>query len=55
MRWATRASVHVDRAACGWLIRRFIDPTAVFVFVEDLVQVPADATGFDMRGVELSH
>ena len=55
MRWATRASVHIDRAACAWLIRRFIDPDAVFVFVADPDEVPADATAFDVRGVELSH
>jgi hypothetical protein len=55
MRWATRAGCHVDRAACAWLIRRFVDPAAVFVFVGDPDEVPADATAFDMPGVELSH
>jgi hypothetical protein len=55
MRWATRAGCHVDRAACAWLLRRFVDPTAEFVFVADPADVPADATAFDMRGVELSH
>jgi hypothetical protein len=55
VRWATRAHCHVDRAACAWLIRRFIDREAVFVFVDDPEDVPADATPFDMRGVELSH
>ncbi|CAN5355619.1 MAG: chromate resistance protein ChrB domain-containing protein [Acidimicrobiia bacterium] len=55
MRWVTRAGCHVDRAACAWLIRRFIDPGAVFSFVADPTEVPADATPFDMRGVELSH
>jgi hypothetical protein len=55
MRWATRAGIHVDRSACAWLIRRFIDPEAEFVFVHDPDEVPADATPFDMRGVELSH
>jgi hypothetical protein len=55
MRWATRAHCHVDRAACAWLIRRFLDPNAEFVFVDDADEVPADATPFDMRGVELSH
>ncbi|MHB8300785.1 MAG: chromate resistance protein ChrB domain-containing protein [Dermatophilaceae bacterium] len=55
MRWATRAGVHVDRAACAWLIRRFVDPDAVFVFVDDPGDVPVDATPFDMRGVPLSH
>ncbi len=55
MRWATRAGVHVDRAACAWLIRRFVDTQARFVFVDDPVEVPDDATPFDMRGVDLSH
>lgn len=55
MKWATRAHCHVDRAACAWLIRRFIDGTAEFVFVDDPDSVPADATPFDLRGVELSH
>src|SRR6185503_12810212 len=55
MRWATRAGCHVDRAACAWVLRRFVDPDAEFVFVEDPADVPADATPFDMRGVELSH
>ena len=55
MRWATRAGVHIDRAACAWLIRRTLDPDAEFVFVAELSEVPADATPFDMRGVDLGH
>jgi hypothetical protein len=55
VRWATRSGVHVNRAACTWLVRRFVDPTAEFVFVDDASDVPADAIPFDMRGVELSH
>ena len=55
MRWATRCHCHVDRAACAWLIRRFVDEGAEFVFVDDPDEVPADATPFDMQGVELSH
>ncbi len=55
MRWATRPHCHIDRAACAWLIRRFIDPEAEFLFVDDPIDVPSDATPFDMRGVELSH
>jgi hypothetical protein len=55
VKWATRAGCHVDRAACAWLIRRFIDPDATFLFVDDPDQVPADATPFDIRGVALSH
>jgi hypothetical protein len=53
--WATRAGCHVDRAACAWLIRRFLDHNATFVFVDDPDEVPADATAFDMPGVDLSH
>ncbi len=55
MRWATRRHCHVDRAACAWLICRFLDPGAEFVFVDDPVEVPVDATPFDMRGADLSH
>lgn len=55
MRWATRTGPHVDRTACAWLILRFIDAEAEFVFVDDPDDVPADATPFDMRGVELGH
>jgi hypothetical protein len=55
MKWATRPGVHVDRAACAWLIRRFIDPDAEFIFAADPAAVPADATPFDMRGAVLGH
>ena len=40
MRWATRANCHVDRAACAWLIRRFVDAEATFVFLEDPDDLP---------------
>ena len=55
MRWVTRSGCHVDRAACAWLIRRFIDADAQFVFVDDPEDLPGDATPFDLRGVDLSH
>lgn len=55
MKWATRAHCHVDRVACAWLITRFIDRDAAFLFVDDPAEVPDDATPFDMRGAELSH
>ena len=55
MKWATRAGCHIDRAACAWLIRRFIDPAAEFLFVSDPDELPPDATPFDMRGADLSH
>src|SRR4249919_3237230 len=55
MKWATRQRVHIDRAACAWLILRFVDLDARFMFVADPADVPRDATPFDMPGVELSH
>jgi hypothetical protein len=55
MIWATRRHVHIDRTACAWLIRRFVDRDARFVFVDDPDEVPAGSTPFDMRGVELGH
>ena len=55
MKWATRASIHIDRASSAWLIRRYVDPVADFVFVDGPDEVPGDATAFDMRGVELGH
>jgi len=55
VRWATRSGCHVDRAASAWLIRRFIDPDAEFVFVSDVDELPQDATPFDVPGVALSH
>lgn len=55
MKWVTRDYVHLDRVACPWLIKRFIDPDAEFVFVpwgkED--ERPADAIPFAIPGVEL--
>jgi hypothetical protein len=53
--WATRRGCHVDRAACAWLIARFLDEEAEFVFVDDPDDVPPGATPFDIRGAQLSH
>ncbi len=59
MKWVTRENVHVDRVACPWLIKRFVDPKAEFLFVPvDKVQETADkekAIPFDAQGVELGH
>lgn len=55
MKWATRAGIHIDRAACAWLILRHVDKDAEFVFVNDPGEVPSDATPFDIRGVDLGH
>src|SRR4030088_978074 len=56
MRWITRRSAHVDRTACPWLIERFIDPAAEFVFVApDADPTALDGHTFDMRGAEYGH
>ena len=55
MRWVTRAKCHVDRTACAWLIRRFVDPAAEFVFITDPSRLPSDATPFDIPGQPFSH
>lgn len=55
MRWATRRGCHVDRTACVWLIRRFVDPEAEFFFVGDPSEAPGNAELFDVAGVQLSH
>jgi hypothetical protein len=59
MKWVTREDAKVDRVACPWLIRRFIDPTAEFLFVPaDQVTAVAAREGaipYDVPGVELGH
>ncbi|MDZ7589538.1 MAG: chromate resistance protein [Rubrivivax sp.] len=54
-RWATRARPWVDRLACAWLIRRFIDPQARFVWLADARQAPRGALGFDYDGARFTH
>ncbi len=48
--WATRRRPWVDRLACAWLIRRFIDPQARLLWLESPADCPADALGFDFDG-----
>jgi hypothetical protein len=59
MKWITREKVKVDRVACPWLIRKFVDPQAEFLFVPtDQVMVIAEregATPYDVKDVELGH
>jgi hypothetical protein len=59
MKWVTRARPKIDRIACPWLIARFIDPAAEFLYVPaDQVMAVAAATGatpYDVPGVELGH
>jgi len=59
MLWVTRSHVHVDRVACPWLITRFVDNQAEFLFVPanqvEQVAKETGATPFDAPGVELGH
>jgi hypothetical protein len=55
MRWATRRGCHVDRTACVWLIRRFVDGEAAFDFFGDPPEAPEDAELFDVAGARLFH
>ena len=59
MKWITREHVKVDRVACPWLIRKFVDSQAEFLFVPaDQVMAVAEregATLYDVKGVELGH
>ncbi len=59
MKWVTREYVHVDRTACPWLIKKFIDPEAEFIFVpvekiKEIVKTQG-AIPFDAPGVKLGH
>lgn len=54
-RWATRRHLWVDRIACAWLIQRFIDPAAQFLWLESPADCPADALGFDFDGATFTH
>ena len=59
MKWVTRENAAVDRIACPWLIRRFVDPQAEFLFVPPErvreVATKEGATPFDVEGAELGH
>jgi hypothetical protein len=59
MKWITREHVKVDRVACPWLIKKFVDPQAEFLFVPtNQVMAQAEKLGaipYDVQGVELGH
>ena len=59
MKWITREFVHVDRTTCPWLIKKFIDPQAQFIFAptEKIAEIAKTqgATPFDAPGVKLGH
>jgi hypothetical protein len=53
--WATREHLWIDRVASAWLIRRFIDPKARFVWLKRVKDCPKNAVGFDFDGAEFTH
>jgi hypothetical protein len=59
MKWITREHVKVDRVACPWLIKKFVDPQAQFLFVpvDQVTQIAAreGAISYDCKGDELGH
>lgn len=59
MKWITRSHVHVDRVACPWLIRRFIDSEAEFIFVPKSkvleIAEKEGAISFDASGAKFDH
>lgn len=59
MKWITRERPKIDRIACPWLIKRFVDPEAVFLYVpkeQVLAQAQVqEATAYDIPGAEYSH
>ncbi len=56
MKWLTWENIGVDRMACGWLIKKSIDPGAEFLFIPmDQKSLPQGAEPFDIPGVRLSH
>ncbi len=53
--WATREHLWIDRVCSAWLIRRFIDPKAKFVWIKKVAHCPKRAVGFDFDGAEFTH
>lgn len=53
--WATRERLWIDRVASAWLIRRFIDPKAKFLWLKRVKDCPKSAIGFDFDGAEFTH
>ena len=53
--WATRERLWIDRVASAWLIRRFIDPKAKFLWLKRVKDCPSTAVGFDFDGAEFTH
>lgn len=54
-RWATRSRPWVDRMACAWLIRRFVDASPTFVWLHDVTKIPRGTVGYDFDGAQFTH
>lgn len=55
MKWVTLENIGVDRMACIWLIRRWVDPKAEFIFIPPETKPPSKAEPFDIPGTRYSH
>jgi len=55
MKWVTRERPHIDRIACAWAIKKFVDLEAKFLFIKRNEKVPRGATPYDLPDVELGH
>jgi hypothetical protein len=59
MKWITRENANVDRVACPWLVKRFVDEEAEFIYApaDQVLEIAGlqDATPYDVQGVELGH
>ncbi len=55
MKWVTREKPHIDRIACAWAIKRFVDVDAEFSFIKRGETVPQDTIPYDLPNAELGH
>jgi hypothetical protein len=55
MKWVTREKPHIDRIACAWAIKRFVDLEAKFIFIKRGRKVPQNVIPYDLPNVELGH
>lgn len=55
MKWVTREKPHIDRIACAWAIKRFLDADAEFSFIKRGEKIPQDAMPYDLPNAELGH
>lgn len=53
--WTTRKRPWIDRLACAWLIQKFIDPNPTFLWLDNIIDCPPEAIGFDFDGATFTH